>query len=116
MTTTFDQLPPAPAGLGPLPRPPAVTVNQYSRRAIVAIWAAAAVPMAALSWIVGPAIAHRGDASLTRALLICLTAGLIWQFVLVVALVGYEQRSLRFSRLRDALWLRSPRDPRTGRV
>ena len=36
--------------------------------------------------------------------------------MLVLGLVGYEQRSLRWSRLREALWLRSPRSPRTGRV
>jgi len=36
--------------------------------------------------------------------------------VLVVALVGYEQRTLRWSVVRDALWLRSPRSPRSGRV
>ena len=47
-----------------------------------------------------------------RALLVCLTAGLIWQFVLVVALVWFEQRSLRWTTVRDALWLRAPRNPR----
>jgi uncharacterized protein len=95
----------------------AVTVMQYSRRAVLAVWAAAALPMAGLSWIVAPAIADGDDAeSLVRPLLTCLTVGLIWQFVLVMALVGYEQRSLRWSRLRDALWLRRPRSPRTGRV
>ena len=36
--------------------------------------------------------------------------------MLALGLVGYEQRSLRWSRLRHALWLRSPRSPRTGRV
>jgi membrane protease YdiL (CAAX protease family) len=94
-----------------------VTVTQYSRRAILAIWAAAALPMGVLAWIVAPAIAnHNHGAPWAGALLVCLTAGLIWQFVLVVALVGYEQRSLRWSRLRPALWLGPPRSPRTGRV
>src|SRR4029453_15490604 len=41
---------------------------------------------------------------------------LIWQFVLVMALVRHEQRSLRWSTLREALWLRSPRSPRSGRL
>src|SRR4051812_40933439 len=100
-----------PPGIG------AVTVTQYSRRSILAIWAAAAVPMGALAWIVAPAIADGGDAeSLFRPLLAALTAGLIWQFALVVGLVGYEQRSLRWSRLSEALWLKKPRSPRTGRV
>jgi uncharacterized protein len=42
--------------------------------------------------------------------------GLIWQFVLVAILIWREQRSLRWSRIRDALWLRSPRSPRSGRT
>ncbi len=99
------------------PRTRTVTVTQYSRRGIIAIWAAAALPMGALSWIVAPAIADgSGIESLLRSPLACLTVGLIWQFVLVMALVGYEQRSLRWSRLREALWLRAPRSPRSGRV
>lgn len=101
----------------PLRHSGAVTIIQYRRSAILGVWAAAALPMAALSWIVAPALARGGGAgSLVRPLLLCMTAGLIWQFVLVAALVGYEQRSLRWSRLRAALWLRSPRSPRTGRV
>lgn len=97
------------------PRHGAITVIQYSRRSILAIWAAAALPMGALAWVVAPAIAGDGG-SLTRALLVTLTGGLIWQFVLAVGLVGYEQRSLRWSRLREAMWLRSPRSPGTGRA
>jgi membrane protease YdiL (CAAX protease family) len=97
------------------PRLGAVAVTQYRRRTIFAIWAAAALPMAAMSWIVAPAFA--GDRTpLARPLVVCLTAGLIWQFVLAMGLVGYEQRSLRWSSLREALWLRQPRSPRTGRV
>jgi membrane protease YdiL (CAAX protease family) len=33
-----------------------------------------------------------------------------------MALVGYEQRSLRWTRIKEALWLRKPRSPKTGRV
>ncbi|MEO7837392.1 MAG: CPBP family intramembrane glutamic endopeptidase [Acidimicrobiales bacterium] len=115
MTTTIDRQIPGDSGFDRASRPGAITVTQYSRRGILAIWAAAALPMGALAWIVVPALAD-GGASLTRALIVGLTAGLIWQFVLVVGLVGYEQRSLRWSRLREALWLRPPRSPRTGRA
>jgi membrane protease YdiL (CAAX protease family) len=97
-----------------------VEIPQYTRRWILAIWAAAALPMAALAWIAVPTVADRlsgeGNLPMVKALLLCLTAGLIWQFVLVVVLVGREQRSLRWSTLRDALWLRSPRSPRSGRI
>ncbi len=82
------------------------------------VWAAAAVPMGLLAWVVAPRLADRlgGDESLTAALLIVLTAGLIWQFVLVLILLRRELGSLEWSRVRDALSLRPPRDPKTGRV
>jgi membrane protease YdiL (CAAX protease family) len=44
-----------------------------------------------------------------------ITAGLAWQFLLVLGLVYREQRSLRWSVLKDALWLHAPRSPKTGR-
>ncbi len=97
--------------------PPTITVTQYSRRAILGIWAAAALPMGVLAWIVAPAIANGSDIeSLVRPLIACLTVGLMWQFVVAVSLVAYEQRSLRWSRIKQAMWLRSPRSPKTGRV
>src|ERR687897_2517425 len=37
---------------------PKVEIPQYSRRAILAIWAAAALPMAALAWLIAPAVAE----------------------------------------------------------
>jgi CAAX protease family protein len=97
-----------------------VAIPQYRRRAILAVWAAAALPMAALAWLVAPALkdefAGNGDVPIAKALIVSLTFGLIWQFVLVAVLVGREQRSLRWSTVREALWLRSPRSPRSGRV
>jgi membrane protease YdiL (CAAX protease family) len=97
-----------------------VEIPQYRRRAIFAVWAAAALPMGALAWLVAPALEGRftgdGNVPMAKALLVCLTIGLIWQFVLVAILVGREQRTLRWSTLREALWLRSPRSPRSGRI
>jgi len=57
-----------------------------------------------------------GPQALTRAMIIGLTAGMVWQFVLTMTLVAREQRTLRWSTVRDVLWLRSPRNPRTGRI
>jgi membrane protease YdiL (CAAX protease family) len=93
-------------------------VRQYSLAQILAVWAAAAVPMAALAWVVAPWLAARlgGPLALPRALLVLLTLGLIWQFVLVLLLVHRERGSLRWAVLKDALWLHSPRSPTTGRV
>ncbi|HZA50156.1 MAG TPA: type II CAAX endopeptidase family protein, partial [Myxococcaceae bacterium] len=93
-------------------------VSQYSLAQILAVWAAAAVPMGVLAWIVAPWLRDQlgGDEPLAQSLLILLTAGLVWQFVLVLILVRRELGGLQWSRVRDALWLRPPRDPKTGRV
>ena len=92
------------------------TVRQYSPATVLALWAAAAVPMGLLAWVVVPAVAGGGATAerFSVTLIGALTAGLIWQFVLVLAVVGREQRSLRWSVLRDALWLQPPSD-RAGR-
>jgi membrane protease YdiL (CAAX protease family) len=93
-------------------------VRQYSLAQILGVWAAAAVPMGILAWVVAPWLKDQlgGKERLAQALLILLTLGLVWQFVLVVILTWRELGTLRWSRVRNALWLRAPRDPRSGRV
>ena len=67
-------------------------VRQYSLAQILGVWAAAAVPMGVLAWIVAPWLRDQlgGDDPFAEALLICITAGLIWQFVLVLILIRRE--------------------------
>ena len=88
-----------------------IDIPQYSRRMVLAVWAAAAVPMAVLAWVVAPAIAG-GEASKDRffvTLLIALTFGLLWQAILVVVLVLRERRvDPTWTNFRDRLWLRAP--------
>ena len=93
------------------------SVPQYSRRRILGTWAAAALPMAALAWMGAPLLADalEGPSAWPRAVLLCLTAGLVWQFVLVLGAVRHEQGTLRWSVAKEALWLRAPRSPRSGR-
>jgi membrane protease YdiL (CAAX protease family) len=106
-TTTVPRLEP----------PGEVVIPQLRRRGVLAVWAAAAVPMGVLAWVVAPLVADHltGPAPLARALIVALAVGLVWQFVLVVVLVRREQGTLRWSVVRAALWLRAPRNPRTGR-
>jgi membrane protease YdiL (CAAX protease family) len=93
-------------------------VRQYSVRQILGVWAAAAVPMGVLAWLVVPWLRDQlgGRDPFIESLLICLNAGLLWMIALVLILVRREQGGLQWSRVRDALWLRAPRDPKTGRV
>ena len=98
--------------------PPETTaLPQYSLRRILGTWAAAALPMAALAWLVAPWLAGTldGPSAWPRAIVASLTVGLVWQAVLVAVLVHREQGTLRWSVVKDALWLHAPVSPRTGR-
>src|SRR4051812_33340177 len=90
---------------------------QYSVRQILSVWGAATVPMAVLAWVVAPWLGDRigGPGPFISALLVCFNVGLMWMLALVLILVRREQGSLAWPRVRDALWLRAPRDPKSGR-
>lgn len=77
---------------------PDTDIAQYSKAQVLGIWCAAALPMGALAWIVAPAIASDG-ADFAPVLIGCLTAGLVWQFVLILLLNRFSLRGL---------WLRRP--------
>src|SRR4051812_30501290 len=95
----------------------AVKIPTWTRSTVLKVWAAAALPMAALAWVVAPALAHTfsGPTALPRALILSLGAGLIWQFALVLIVVRREQGSLRWPVVKAALWLNGPISPRTGK-
>jgi membrane protease YdiL (CAAX protease family) len=71
-------------------------IPQYSKVRVLGIWSAAALPMGALAWIVAPAIASGGN--FIPVLIGCLTAGLVWQFVLILLLNGFSLRGLWLQR------------------
>jgi membrane protease YdiL (CAAX protease family) len=113
--TSDQRLPRAPADqqlpeLRPGNQPDPYDVRQYSRLGVLGVWAAAALPMAGLAWVVAPAVAGYGSSQhrFVLTLLVALTAGLIWQAVLVLVLVGRERRDASWTSLRDRLWLRAP--------
>jgi membrane protease YdiL (CAAX protease family) len=101
----------------PSTRTETAPIRQYTVGGAIRVWAAAALPMGALSWAFAPWLASQlsGPGALVRALLTALTIGLAWQFALVLILVHREQGTLRWGVVKDALWLHAPRRPRTGR-
>jgi membrane protease YdiL (CAAX protease family) len=93
------------SGIAPIP--------QYSLGKILLVWAAAALPMGILGWVVAPALAHTTQTpALVRQAV--LTVGLVWQFILVLILLYQETGTLRWSTIRPRLWLTTPRSPQTG--
>src|SRR5689334_10472727 len=96
------------------PRPDIAQIPQYSVRKILLIWALAALPMGLLGWVVAPALAHDPQHPGFERQAV-LTIGLVWQFLLVMALLYQEAGNLRWSTIRQRLWLQTPRSPRTGK-
>jgi len=93
---------------------PVTAMPRYRPRTILALWLAAAGPMGLLAWVVAPAVAGP-DPTPGRfgvCLISALTAGLVWQFVLVMIVVYRERGSLRWPVLKDALWLHAPSNAR----
>jgi membrane protease YdiL (CAAX protease family) len=94
-----------------------VSLPQYSRGQVILVWGAAAAPMALLGWVANPLVAGPIDQAAGipgTARILLMTLGLVWQFVLVLLLLRVEAGSLSWPVLRDRLWLRAPRHPRTG--
>jgi membrane protease YdiL (CAAX protease family) len=88
-------------------------IPQYTGRTILLIWAAAAFPMGVLGWIVAPALSVRSPNPVVIRLA-AFTAGLAWQFALVVILVFREAGTLRWRSVRPRLWLNGPLSPSSG--
>lgn len=75
--------------------------------------------MAAVSWVVFPAVSPDATADPLSAGIIriaLLTVGLIWLFVLSMIIVRQEEGNLRWAAVKRRLRLNAPRDPGTGEV
>jgi len=93
------------------------TREQYSLARILGIWAAAALPMGILSFVVYPALTPDRatdplGAAVTRTVL--MAVGLAWEFVLAMFIVYREEGDLRWTTIRHRFWLNAPLDPKTG--
>ncbi|MBV9232060.1 MAG: CPBP family intramembrane metalloprotease [Chloroflexi bacterium] len=88
-------------------------IPQYSLSKLLLIWVVTALPMGILGWVVAPALVNATHTPLARTAV--LTVGLVWQFVLAMILVYQEAGNLRWSTLRQRLFLMTPRSPRTGK-
>ena len=98
--------------------PPSQSLSeQYSLAKILGIWALAAAPMGILNWIVFPLVAPDFDSDPFRfgiTLVVLITLGLVWLFVLSMIIVRREEGDLRWATVKRRLRLNAPREPATG--
>ena len=91
--------------------------EQYSLAKILGIWALAAAPMGILNWIVFPLLAPGFESDPFRfaiTLVVLITLGLVWLFVLSMIIVRREEGDLRWATVKRRLRLNAPRQPATG--
>jgi hypothetical protein len=83
----------------------------------LAVWVTFAVPMGLLAWAITPWLGHRlgGRDRFIEALLLWFSVGLLWMIPVVLILVR-RPGSRAWPGVRDALWLRTPKDPERGCV
>ena len=99
------------------PQPAATEAPRYGLLRVLGIWAAAALPMGILGWVVAPALTPDMEANPVGAVVTrysVLTVGLIWQFMLSLIIVYRGEGDLRWTTIRRRLRLNTPRDPHTG--
>jgi len=91
--------------------------GQYALWQIIGIWLAAGAPMWILGWLVHPAMSPglpSTESTLLRFKL--LTVGLIWQFVLAMIILYFEEGNIRLSTICRRFWLNHPVSARTGKT
>src|SRR5512136_153957 len=103
-----------PAIQASLDRTQAEQTDQYTLWQILGIWALVTVPMALLAWVVAPALIPYSPFAPGITFWLLMIAGMAWQFVVSLVIIYRELGTLRWSAVRQRIWLQTPRDPRTG--
>ncbi len=88
--------------------------DQYSLWQILGIWALATLPMTLLGWVVAPAVIPYSPLHPGITFWILMIAGMAWQFVVSLVILYREMGTLKWSAIRQRLWLQTPREPGTG--
>jgi membrane protease YdiL (CAAX protease family) len=89
--------------------------KQYSLTKILAVWASVTVPMGLLAWVVAPAIIPHTSLHPGLVHWMLMVVGMMWQFVVSLAVLRHELGGLHWPALKRRIWLNIPRDPRSGK-
>ncbi|MCB0908346.1 MAG: CPBP family intramembrane metalloprotease [Nocardioidaceae bacterium] len=88
---------------------------QYSLGRILAIWAAATVPMGLLAFVAAPRLIAGSDLHPGLVYWMLMVVGMIWQFGLSVLVLHGELGTLRWAAVKARVWMNAPVDPHSGR-
>jgi membrane protease YdiL (CAAX protease family) len=91
--------------------------NQYTLWQIMGIWLTGGAPIWLLGWVAYPPLSaglSQVDAGLLRLKL--LTVGLIWQFVLAMSILYFEEGNIRLGTIRRRFWLNQPTSARSAKT
>ncbi len=89
--------------------------GQYTLWQILGIWALVSLPMGLLAWVVAPAIIPHIPLHPGITFWLLMIAGMGWQFVVSLVIIYRELGTLRWSAIRERVWLQTPRDPATDK-
>ncbi len=90
------------------------TDEQYSLKKILTIWAAAALPMGLITWVIMPFLLPRVEVEPGLIFMPLIVLGLIWQGVLSFIILKREVVPFTKENLKKRLWINHPIDPKTG--
>jgi membrane protease YdiL (CAAX protease family) len=88
--------------------------EQYSLTKILSIWALVALPMPVLIFVIAPALISRVDIHPTIIIWLLVISGYLWQFIVSLYFIHKDLGTLRWSAVRERIWLTKPRDPNTN--
>jgi membrane protease YdiL (CAAX protease family) len=91
------------------------TGEQYSLAKILGIWALASLPGGLLYWLGLPLLDEYTEISVGYLMLIVLGLPYIWHLILAYLILKNESVDMCWNTIKDRLWLRTTRDPRTGK-
>ena len=88
--------------------------KQYSLLTILVIWGSVTVPMGLLAFVAAPALIAQSTLKAGLVYWVLMVVGMVWQFIVSVAVLRIELGTLRWSAVKARLWLNRPLNPRTG--
>ena len=89
--------------------------KQYSLKNILTIWAAVAIPMPILAFIVAPVLYPYFNIHNGIIFWICMIIGMFWQMVVSIYVLYHELGTLNWSVVKERIWLNKPFNHKTGK-